>query len=57
MPFENKVVCRQGRVQENHFSLENCLFVNVIYLKRHQGTNILSFSLALWIIEMAFEWF
>lgn len=30
MPLENKVVCRQGRVQENHFSLENCLFVHVI---------------------------
>lgn len=47
LPFENKVVCRQGRVQKNDFSLENCFCVHVIYLKRHQETNILSFSRAL----------
>lgn len=56
MPLENKIVCRQGRVQGNYLSLE----INLCacdYLTRHQYTNILSFSLALWITELAFEWF
>lgn len=34
-------------MQKNDFSLENCFCVHVIYLKRHQETNILSFSRAL----------